>query len=52
MTCAARIRIRAWETFILTSKMRVLAHFMRAADEHMPFLLRKAQRLEEYLQQR
>ncbi len=32
--------------------MRVLAHFMRTADEHIPFLLRKAQRLEEYLQQR
>lgn len=32
--------------------MRVLAQFMRIADEHIPFLLRKAQRLEEYLQQR
>ncbi|MCS7039952.1 MAG: WXG100 family type VII secretion target [Caldilineales bacterium] len=32
--------------------MRVLAQFMRSADEHIPFLLRKAQRLEEYLQQR
>jgi uncharacterized protein YukE len=32
--------------------MRVLAHFMRTADEHIPFLLRKAQRIEEYLQQR
>ena len=31
--------------------MRVLAHFMRTADKHVPFLLRKAQRLEEYLQQ-
>ncbi len=32
--------------------MRVLAQFMRIADEHIPFLLRKAQRIEEYLQQR
>jgi uncharacterized protein YukE len=32
--------------------MRVLAQFMRVADEHIPFLLRKAQRLEEYLHQR
>jgi uncharacterized protein YukE len=32
--------------------MRVLDHFMRTADEHIPFLLRKAQRIEEYLHQR
>ncbi len=32
--------------------MRVLAQFMRIADEHIPFLLRKAQRIEEYLRQR
>ena len=32
--------------------MRVLAHFMRTCDEHIPFLLRKAQRIEEYLRQR
>jgi uncharacterized protein YukE len=32
--------------------MHVLAHFMRTADAHIPFLLRKAQRIEEYLQQR
>lgn len=32
--------------------MRVLAHFMSIADEHIPFLLRKAQRIEEYLRQR
>jgi uncharacterized protein YukE len=32
--------------------MRVLGQFMRVADEHIPFLLRKAQRLEEYLRQR
>lgn len=32
--------------------MRVLHHFMRVSDEHIPFLLRKAQRLDEYLRQR
>jgi uncharacterized protein YukE len=32
--------------------MRVLHHFMRTADAHIPFLLRKAQRLREYLNQR
>jgi uncharacterized protein YukE len=32
--------------------MRVLHQFMRTADEQIPFLLRKAQRLREYLQQR
>lgn len=32
--------------------MRVLTQFMRIADEHIPFLLRKAQRIEENLQQR
>jgi uncharacterized protein YukE len=32
--------------------MRVLQHFTEAADQHVPFLLRKAERIEEYLQQR
>ena len=32
--------------------MRVLQHFMEAANQHVPFLLRKAERIEEYLQQR
>jgi WXG100 family type VII secretion target len=32
--------------------MQVVARFVTAADEHIPFLLRKAQRAEEYLQQR
>ncbi|MCX7700066.1 MAG: WXG100 family type VII secretion target [Gemmataceae bacterium] len=32
--------------------MQVLARFIRVADEHVPFLLRKAERIEEYLQQR
>jgi len=32
--------------------MQVLARFIRVAEEHVPFLLRKAERIEEYLQQR
>ncbi|MGA9349958.1 MAG: WXG100 family type VII secretion target [Anaerolineae bacterium] len=32
--------------------MRVLHQFMRSADEQIPFLLRKAQRIRDYLQQR
>ena len=32
--------------------MQVLARYIRAADEHVPFLMRKAERIEEYLQQR
>jgi len=32
--------------------VRVLQHFMRTADQHVPFLQRKAQRLREYLNQR
>ncbi|MEM3554653.1 MAG: WXG100 family type VII secretion target [Candidatus Micrarchaeaceae archaeon] len=32
--------------------MRVLHHFMRTSEQHIPFLLRKAQRLREYLTQR
>ena len=32
--------------------MRVLAKFTEASNQHIPFLLRKAQRVEEYLQQR
>ena len=32
--------------------MRVLAKFTEASNLHIPFLLRKAQRVEEYLQQR
>ena len=30
----------------------VLERFLEAADQHIPFLLRKAERIEEYLQQR
>ncbi len=30
----------------------VLEHFLAAAELHVPFLLRKAERIEEYLQQR
>jgi uncharacterized protein YukE len=32
--------------------MRVLQQFMRSADEQIPFLQRKAQRLREYMTQR
>ncbi len=32
--------------------MKVIANFMRLADEQIPFLLRKAQRAREYLGQR
>ena len=31
--------------------MKVLKRFTKSAAEHIPFLLRKAQRIEEYLQQ-
>lgn len=31
---------------------RVLARFAEAADRHVPFLIRKAEKIEEYLQQR
>lgn len=32
--------------------MTAMARFMEATGEHVPFLLRKAERVEEYLQQR
>jgi uncharacterized protein YukE len=32
--------------------MKVVARFIEAANQHVPFLMRKAQRAEEYLQQR
>lgn len=32
--------------------MKVLVRFTAASDKHIPFLLRKAERVEEYLQQR
>ncbi|MHC5006425.1 MAG: WXG100 family type VII secretion target [Planctomycetota bacterium] len=38
------------EEFELT--MKVLFRFVEASDRHIPFLLRKAQRVDEYLQQR
>ena len=38
------------EEFELT--MKVLSRFVEASDRHIPFLLRKAQRVDEYLQQR
>ena len=38
------------QEFIQT--MQTIARFLEAADQHIPFLLRKAERIEEYLQQR
>jgi WXG100 family type VII secretion target len=32
--------------------VQVIRRFVEAADQHIPFLLRKADRVEEYLQQR
>lgn len=32
--------------------MKAVARFLEAAEEHVPFLLRKAQRVEDYLSQR
>lgn len=32
--------------------VRTLDHFLKVADEHIPFLLRKAHRLRDYLNQR
>ncbi len=38
------------ETF--EQMVRTLAKFAEAADKHVPFLLRKAERIQEYLDQR
>ncbi len=38
------------EEFIMT--MKVMRKFMEVSEKHTPFLLRKAQRVEEYLDQR
>ena len=38
------------EEFVAT--MKVLKKFMEISEKHTPFLLRKAQRIEEYLDQR
>ena len=35
-----------------TSTMKVLKKFMEVSEKHTPYLLRKAQRIEEYLAQR
>jgi uncharacterized protein YukE len=32
--------------------MKVLARFVDSSDKHIPFLLRKAERVDDYLQQR
>jgi uncharacterized protein YukE len=34
------------------STMQVLDRFLEVSEEHIPFLLRKAERIEEYLSQR
>jgi uncharacterized protein YukE len=34
------------------STMQVLERFLEVSEEHIPFLLRKAERIEEYLSQR
>jgi uncharacterized protein YukE len=36
----------------LESTLVVLKRFVEATNQHVPFLLRKAERIEEYLQQR
>ena len=35
-----------------TETVQVLARFMEVSQQHIPFLLRKAERIDEYLQQR
>ena len=35
-----------------TQTVQVLSHFLGTAEQHIPFLLRKAERIEEYLSQR
>jgi hypothetical protein len=32
--------------------MRALTKFVEASDKHVPFLMRKAERIQEYLDQR
>ncbi len=32
--------------------MKIMARFIEASNEHIPYLMRKAERIEEYLQQR
>ncbi len=36
----------------LESTLTVLKRFVEATNQHVPFLMRKAERIEEYLQQR
>ena len=38
------------EEFLMT--MKVLKKFVEVAEKHTPYLLRKAQRIDEYLEQR
>ena len=47
-------RDREHEKFVeeFEQTLGVIKHFVEATDQHIPFLLRKAERIEEYLQQR
>jgi uncharacterized protein YukE len=35
-----------------TQTVQVINHFLEATNQHIPFLVRKAEKIEEYLQQR
>jgi len=47
-------RDREHEKFVeeFEQTLTVIKHFVVATNEHIPFLLRKAERIEDYLQQR
>ncbi len=47
-------RDREHEKFVeeFEQTLGVIKHFVEATDQHIPFLLRKAERIEDYLQQR
>ena len=47
-------RDREHEKFVeeFEQTLTVIKHFVEAANEHIPFLVRKAERIEDYLQQR
>jgi hypothetical protein len=47
-------RDREHEKFVeeFEQTLGVIKHFVEATNQHIPFLLRKAERIEDYLQQR
>lgn len=47
-------RDREHEKFVeeFEGAMQVINHFLDASNQYIPFLMRKAERIEEYLQQR